>query len=69
MIIKKEAAKIILELLNSDTKTIKTEALNNDAVKELNLAGIIRFPIPGVAEFTYGGEIVANVLNRVKDKI
>lgn len=69
MVIKKEAAKIILELLNSDTKTIKTEALNNEAVEELNLAGIIRFPMPGVAEFTYGGEIVANVLNRVKDKI
>jgi hypothetical protein len=69
MIIKKEAAKIILELLNSDVKTIKTEALNNEAVEELNLGGIIRFPMPGMAEFTYGGEIVANVLNKVKDKI
>ena len=69
MVIKKEAAKIILELLNSDVKTIKTEALNNEAVEELNLAGVIRFPMPGVAEFTYGGNIVADVLNRVKDKI
>ena len=69
MIIKKEAAKIILELLNVETKTIKTEALNNEAVEELNLSGIIRFPMPAVAEFTYGGSIVADVLNRVKDKI
>ncbi|NPA87871.1 MAG: DUF505 domain-containing protein, partial [Epsilonproteobacteria bacterium] len=69
MIIKKEAAKIILELLNSDTKTIKTEALNNEAVEELNLGGILRFPMPAVAEFTYAGNIVADVLKRVKDKI
>ena len=69
MVIKKEAAKIILELLNSNTKTIDTKALNNEAVEELNLAGIIRFPMPAVAEFTYGGSIVADVLNRVKDKI
>ena len=69
MIIKKEGAKIILELLNSETKTIKTEALNNEAVEELTLGGVLRFPMPAVAEFTYGGSIVADVLNRVKDKI
>jgi hypothetical protein len=67
MIIKKEAAKIILELLKSDTKTIKTEALNNEALKELTLSGIIRFPMPAVAEFTYGGSIVAEVLNKIKN--
>jgi len=69
MIIKKESVNIILELLNSNNKTIKTEALNNKALEELNLGGIIRFPMPAVAEFTYGGTIVAEVLNRVKDKI
>ena len=69
MVIKKETAKIILELLNSNTKTIKTEALNLAAVEELNLAGIIRFPMPAVAEFTYGGSIIADILNKVKDKI
>ncbi len=67
--IKKEAAKIILELLNSKTKTIKTEALNNEAVEELNIAGILHFPIPAEAEFTYAGAIVADVLSRVKEKI
>ena len=69
MIIKKEGAKIILELLNSNTKTIKTKALNNEALEELNLSGIIRFPMPAIAEFTYGGSIIADVLNKVKDKI
>jgi len=69
MIIKKEAAKIMLELLNRNSKTIKTEALNNEAVEELNLSGIIRFPMPAVVEFTYGGSIIADVLNRVKEKI
>ena len=69
MVIKKETAKIILELLNSNTKTIKTEALNLAAVEELNLAGIIRFPMPAVVEFTYGGSIIADILNKVKDKI
>ena len=69
MVIKKEAAKIILELLNSDVKTIKTESLNKEALEELNLAGIISFPMPAEAEFTYAGKIVADVLNRVKDNI
>jgi len=69
MVIKKEAAKIILELLNSDVKTIKTASLNKEALEELNLAGIISFPMPAEAEFTYAGKIVADVLNRVKDNI
>jgi len=69
MVIKKESAQIILELLNSDVKTIKTESLNKEALEELNLAGIISFPMPAEAEFTYAGKIVADVLNRVKDSI
>jgi len=69
MIIKKTAAKIILELLQSNTHTIKTSALNNEALEELNLSGIINFPKPAEAEFSYAGKIVADVLNRVKDNI
>ncbi len=69
MIIKKQAAKVILELLNSDVNTIKVEALNNEGVEELNLSGVIHFPIPGKAEFTYAGATVADVLKRVNQNI
>ena len=69
MIIKKEAVKVILELLNSDVDTIKVEALNNEGVEELNLSGVIHFPIPGKADFTYAGAIVADVLKRINPNI
>ena len=67
MLIKKEAAKIILDLLAN--KKISTTNLNNEAVEVLNLSGIVSFPIPAEIELTYAGNIVADVLNRVKDKI
>ena len=69
MIIKKEAVKVILELLNSNVDTIKIEALNNESVEELNISGIIHFPMPGKADFTYAGAIVADVLKRVNQNI
>ena len=69
MIIKEESARIMLEILNSNSKIVKTEALNNEAVEELSLSGVIRFPMPAVVEFTYAGSIVADVLNRVKEKV
>ena len=69
MIIKKEAANILLSLYENKGKTVDIENLNTEAIEELNLAGIIRFPAPSKIELTYGGEIVAEVLNSVKDKI
>ena len=65
MVIKKEAVKVILELLNSNVDTIKVESLNNKSVEELNISGIIHFPIPGKAEFTYGGAIIADILKKL----
>ncbi|ACM92453.1 putative protein [Nautilia profundicola AmH] len=69
MIVKNHAINIITELSKSENNVIDVKNLNNEAVEELNLSGIIRFPTPATIEFTYAGKIVADVLNRVKDKI
>jgi len=69
MIVKKNAINIILELLNSQNKTVDVKNLNTESVEELNLSGIVKFPTPATIELTYAGNIIANVLNSVKDKI
>lgn len=69
MVIKKEGAQVLKFILEASEKAIDVSNLNKGAVEALNLAGVIRFPTPAKIEFTYGGEIVANVLQRVEAKI
>ncbi len=70
MIIKKESAKILLDLLNyGELKSLDVASLNSPAVQELNLANLVTFLTPSEIELTYAGEIVAKALNSIKDSI
>jgi len=60
MIIKKEAAKIVLTI--NKNKNINLKELNNEFIEELNLSGIIKFPSPASVELTYGGNIIGDIL-------
>jgi len=68
MVIKHNAINLILDLLNS-SKTMDVKELNTEAVEELSLSGIVRFPTPAQIELTYAGEMVAKVLDSVKNEI
>ena len=60
MIIKKEAGKLLLKLL--EEKKLVVAEVNSEAVGELNLSGLVRFTTPVEVELTYSGESIANIL-------
>ncbi len=69
MLIKKEGAKVIQFIMEASDKAIDLSSLNQSAVEALNLAGIIRYPDPAHIKLTYGGEIIAKVLQNVTSRI
>ena len=68
MIIKKDAAEVLKFITESPQKSIDVSNLNKSSVETLNLAGIVRFPTPAQIELTYGGEIIAKILQAVEEK-
>ncbi len=69
MVVKKEAADIIFELADGKKHITDIKNLNRDIVEELNLSGIVHYPIPAEIELTYGGELLARTLQRAKKHI
>ena len=68
MVIKKDAAEVLKFITESPQKSIDVSNLNKSSVETLNLAGIVRFPTPAQIELTYGGEIIAKILQAVEEK-
>ncbi|RUM56052.1 MAG: hypothetical protein DSY40_02815 [Nautilia sp.] len=57
MVIKKEAAKVLLELL--DGKKVEN---SEEAIEELNLSGLVSFPTAVEVKLTYAGKEIATIL-------
>ena len=66
MIVKKEAADIIFELADGKKHLTDIKNLNKEVVEELNLSGIVHYPIPAEVELTYGGTLLAQILQNAK---
>jgi len=69
MLIKKEAIDILLTLHKNKIKEIDIKELNSSPIQVLSISDLIRFPTPTQIELTYGGAIVADVLNRLESKL
>ncbi len=65
MIIRKEALKLLKELLNK--KSIPANP-NDKVVEELNISDVVRFKNPTEIELTYNGEIIANTVKDLNEE-
>ncbi len=69
MLIKKEEAKILTHLLNRKDETVDVKTLNDKGVEILNLGGLVHFPTPSKIALTYGGEMVAKIVDTLSNRI
>lgn len=68
MLIKKPHAEKLLHLLKSGEEPVSVEGLNDDALQELQMAGIVALPTPATVHLTYAGNMLAHVLDEAIQK-
>ena len=66
MLIKQPHAELLLKLLEQDAP-IHPESLNDTALRDMQLAGLVALPTPAQAHLTHGGRMIAQVLKEAID--
>lgn len=62
MLIKKTHAELLLSLAPKGQEAVSVDQLNNTALQELQMQGILTLPTPSTVQLTYAGNMLAGVL-------